>query len=150
MPDSKTSSGSRGSSGFTDDEKAAMKERAKEAKAASKKGSREEGEAVQRAKIEEMTGADREMAEQVRALVTRIAPELEPRTWYGMPAWYRDGKVLCFFQPASKFKARYATFGVDESARLDEGSMWATSWALTGITKADEQRLAEIIKRAVG
>ena len=149
MPDSKTSSGSRGSSGFTDDEKAAMKERAKEAKAASKKGSREEGEAVQRAKIEEMTGADREMAEQVRALVTRIAPELEPRTWYGMPAWYRDGKVLCFFQPASKFKARYATIGFSDLAQIDEGNLWPTSYGITRLGDAEKKKLAALIRQAV-
>lgn len=150
MADTKTTSGSgRGSGAFTDAEKEAMKERAREARAA-KKGSREDGEAAILAKIAEMPPADKEMAERIHALISRLAPELMPRTWYGMPAYYKDGKVLCFFQPAAKFKARYATFGFDEVAQLDEGDMWPTSYALRKLSKADEQRLADLIKRAIG
>jgi len=148
MADKQTTS-SRGSGGFTADEKAAMQERAKEAKAA-KKGSKEDGLAALRAKIDEMQGNDKAMAERFHALVMEHAPELQPRTWYGMPAYYKDGKVLCFFQSAAKFKARYATFGFDESAKLDDGNMWPTSFALTKLTPADEQRIVELIKRAMG
>jgi uncharacterized protein YdhG (YjbR/CyaY superfamily) len=144
-----TTTSPRGSGGFTDAEKEAIRERAKEAKAA-KKGGKEDGEAAVRAKIDEMKGNDKEMAERFHTLVMEHAPELQPRTWYGMPAYYRDGKVLCFFQAAAKFKARYATFGFDESAKLDEGNMWATSFALTKLTAADEKRIAELIKRALG
>jgi uncharacterized protein YdhG (YjbR/CyaY superfamily) len=137
-------------SGWTDEERAAMKEHAKELKAAAKKGrTKEDGEAEIRAKIAEMPAEDRAMAERIHALVRETAPDLVPRTWYGMPAYAKDGKVLCYFQPASKFKARYATFGFDESANLDEGSMWPTSWALTKLTKADEERLAELLRQAV-
>lgn len=145
----KQATGSRGSGGFTDAEKEAMRERAKEARAA-KKSSKQDGEAAVRAKIDEMEGNDKEMAERFHALVKEHAPELQPRTWYGMPAYYRDGKVLCFFQSAAKFKARYATFGFDESAKLDDGNMWPTSFALVKLTAADEKRIVELIKRAMG
>jgi uncharacterized protein YdhG (YjbR/CyaY superfamily) len=139
----------RGSGGFTDAEKAAMQERAREAKAA-RKGSKEDGRAALLAKIAEMPSPDREMAERIHAIVSEVAPELQPRTWYGMPAYYRNGKVLCFFQAAAKFKARYATFGFDEEAKLDEGNMWPTSYALSKLTPADERRIAELVKRALG
>ena len=136
--------------GFTADEKAAMRERAREAKAEAKRGAdREAGERDLLAKIAEMPDSDRVMAERVHAIVTEVAPELMPKTWYGMPAYAKDGKNVCFFQAADKFKARYATFGVDEAANLDEGNMWPTSWALTRLTPADEQRIRELVKRAV-
>jgi uncharacterized protein YdhG (YjbR/CyaY superfamily) len=149
MADKTTTTTARGSGGFTDAEKEAMRERAKEAKAA-KKGGKQDGEAAVRAKIDEMTGNDKAMAERFHALVSEHAPELQPRTWYGMPAYYKDGKVLCFFQAAAKFKARYATFGFDESAKLDDGNMWATSFAITKMTAADEKRIVELIRRAMG
>jgi uncharacterized protein YdhG (YjbR/CyaY superfamily) len=138
------------SAGFTAEEKAAMRERAREAKAEAKRGAnREAGERDLLSKIAEMPESDRVMAERIHAIVTEVAPELLPKTWYGMPAYARDGKNVCFFQPADKFKARYATFGVDEAANLDEGTMWATSWAITRLTDADEQRIRELVKRAV-
>ena len=144
---SRTTSRGGDPGGFTAEEKAAMKERAQELKASRRKG-KADGEADLRAKIEEMTGSDREMAERIDAIVKEVAPHLEPRTWYGMPAYALNGKVLCYFQSAAKFKARYATFGFDESARLDEGSMWPTSWALTKLTKADERRIADLVRKA--
>jgi uncharacterized protein YdhG (YjbR/CyaY superfamily) len=143
-----TASSRKASGGFTDEERAAMQERAKEAKAA-KSGKKGNGEAEVLAKIAEMQDSDRVMGERIHAIVTATAPDLVPRTWYGMPAYARDGKVLCFFQSAEKFKARYATFGFDDSARLDDGTMWPTSFALTRLTKADEKRIAELVKKAV-
>jgi uncharacterized protein YdhG (YjbR/CyaY superfamily) len=135
---------------FTADEKAAMKERAKELKAESRRSAaKADGEADLRAKIAEMDDADRVLAERIDAVVRASAPELTPKTWYGMPAYARDGKIICFFQSAAKFKARYATFGFNEDAKLDEGTMWATSWALTELTEADEKRIAELVKKAV-
>ena len=132
---------------FTAEEKAAMKERARELKAA-KAGA--DGEADLLAKIAELPEPDKGMAERIHTLIKEAAPSLTARTYYGMPAWAKDGKVLCFFQPAAKFKARYATFGFDEVAQLDEGDMWPTSYALRKLSKADEQRLADLIKRAIG
>jgi uncharacterized protein YdhG (YjbR/CyaY superfamily) len=131
--------------GFTSAEKAAMKERAKELKAASN-----EAEALKEllAKIAEMPPADRIMAERIHAVVTASAPALSPRTWYGMPAYAKDGKIVCFFQPADKFKARYATFGFNDDAKLDEGAMWPTSWALTKLSAADEARIGALVKKA--
>ena len=134
------------SSGFTAEERAAMKERAKELKASA---SRAEGERDVLAKIAEMPGSDRAMAERIHAIVTASAPDLSPRTWYGMPAYTKDGKVVCFFKSADKFKSRYATFGFEETANLDEGAMWPTSWALTSLTAADERKIAALVKRAV-
>lgn len=137
--------------GWTDEERAAMKEHAAELKRAAKRGAaRADGEADVRAKIAEMPESDRVMAERIHEIVTASAPDLVPRTWYGMPAYARDGKVICFFQAADKFKARYATFGFNDVAALDEGTMWPTSWALTKLSKADEERIAELVKRAVG
>ena len=132
---------------FTAEEKAAMKERAKELKAA-KAGA--DGEADLLAKIAEMPESDRVMAERLHALIKEAAPELVPRTYYGMPAWAKDGKVLCFFQAADKFKVRYATFGFNDGATIDDGSMWPTSWALTKLTDADAKKLVALVKQAQG
>nr|WP_233581087.1 DUF1801 domain-containing protein [Streptomyces triticirhizae] len=131
-----------------------MKERAKEVRASSRRLSREERAAQDEAavveKIAEMEGSDRAMAEQVHAIVKASAPELTPRLWYGMPAYARDGKVVCFFQSAAKFNARYATLGFNDAATLDEGTMWPTAFALTGLTPADERRIRDLVVRAVG
>ena len=135
----------KASKGFTDEERAAMRERAKESKRAGKG----DGEADVRAKIAEMEGSDRAMAERIHALVKDSAPDLAPRTWYGMPAYAKDGKVVCFFQSAQKFKARYATLGFSDSANLDDGSMWPTSYALKQLTAADEKAIAALLARAV-
>jgi uncharacterized protein YdhG (YjbR/CyaY superfamily) len=131
---------------FSDAERDAMKERAREQKAA-KAGA--DGEAEVLAKIAEMTGSDRAMAEKIHAIVKANAPTLMVKTWYGMPAYARDGKIVCFFQAASKFKYRYATLGFNEDAKLDDGSMWPTSWALTELTAADEKRVADLVKKSV-
>ncbi|MFF0200883.1 iron chaperone [Streptomyces sp. NPDC005017] len=140
--------------GFTAEERAAMKEHAQEAKKAARRGSRAEKEAEAArdvlAKIAEMEGQDRVLAERVHALVTENAPQLAPKLWYGMPAYALDGKVLCFFQSAAKFKARYATLGFNDPAQLDDGSMWATTFALTDVTDEVAGRIAELVKRAVG
>jgi uncharacterized protein YdhG (YjbR/CyaY superfamily) len=127
---------------FTKEERAAMKERAREAK-----GKNDESALL--AKIAEMPEPDRVMAERLHELVMEAAPGLSPRTWYGMPAYAKDGKVVCFFQSAHKFKARYATFGFSDRANLDDGSMWPTSFALTTLTRADEKRIAALVKKAV-
>ena len=138
------------SEGWTDEERAAMKEHAKELKAAAKRGAaKADGEADVLAKIAEMPKADREMAERIHEVVKANAPDLAPRTWYGMPAYSKDGKVVCFFQAADKFKARYATFGFNDIANLDEGAMWPTSWALTKLTAADEATIGALVKKAV-
>jgi len=131
---------------FSAEERAAMKERAAELKAQANKA---DGEAMLLAKVAEMTGTDRDMAERLHAIITSVAPELVPRTWYGMPAYSKDGDVLCFFQSAGKFKARYASFGFTDKANLDEGSMWVTSFALTKLTAADEKKIAALVKQAV-
>lgn len=136
--------------GWTDEERAAMKEHARELKTAAKRGAAaEEGEADVRAKIAEMPKDDRDMAERIHAVIKANAPALESKTWYGMPAYAKDGRVVCFFQPASKFKARYATLGFNDAANLDDGAMWATSWALTELTDADEAKIAALVKKAV-
>jgi hypothetical protein len=132
---------------WTDDEIAAMQERAKELKAA--KGGKLDGEADLLAKIAEMPEPDRGVAERIHAVVMASAPDLAPRTWYGMPAWAKDGKVLCFFTPAAKFKERYASFGFQTGANLDEGTMWPTSWALTELTAADEAAIGALVRKAV-
>jgi len=131
--------------GFTDDEKAAMRERAREVKAEALKA---DGESDLLAKIAEMPQPDRGIAERIHALIKANAPGLASKTWYGMPAYARDGKVVCFFQPADKFKARYATIGFSDEANLDEGAMWPTSFALTKLTAADEARLVVLVKKA--
>jgi uncharacterized protein YdhG (YjbR/CyaY superfamily) len=138
------------SEGWTDEERAAMQERAKEMKSASRRGKAKiDGEADLLAKVAEMPEADRAMAERLHAIIKESAPNLEAKTWYGMPAYAKDGKVVCFFQPADKFKARYATFGFNDVANLDDGAMWPTSWALTKLTAADERRIRELVKKAV-
>ena len=138
------------SEGWTDEERAAMKEHAKELKAAARRGAaKADGEADVLAKIAEMPDADRRLAERIHEVVKANAPDLTPKTWYGMPAYAKDGKVVLFFQSADKFKARYATFGFNDSANLDEGTMWPTSFALTKLTAADEARIGELVKRAV-
>ena len=149
MAERKSKTRGASSKGFTEEERATMKERAKELKAEARASrSREEGERDLLAKIAEMPPADRVLAQQLHELVTATAPELTPKTWYGMPAWARDGKVVCFFKPASKFDARYATFGFEDAARIDEGSMFVTSFGLTELTKADGARIVELVKRA--
>jgi len=138
------------SEGWTDEERAAMKEHAKELKAAAKRGAaRADGEADVVAKIADMPASDRVMAERLHEVIKANGPDLTPRTWYGMPAYAKDGKVVCFFQAADKFKARYATFGFNDIANLDDGAMWPTSWALTKLTAADEATIGALVKKAV-
>jgi len=133
--------------GFTADERAAMKERARELKAAARA---EEGESALLAKIAEMPESDRSMAERIHAIVKASAPALTPKTWYGMPAYAdKDDKIVCFFQSADKFGARYATFGFNDSANLDEGGMWPTAFALKALTADDEAKIAALVKKAV-
>jgi uncharacterized protein YdhG (YjbR/CyaY superfamily) len=140
----------KSTTGFTAEERAAMRERAKELKAEERASKdRAAGERALLEKIAELPKADRAMGTRLHELVTDAAPGLWPKTWYGMPAWARDGKVVCYFTPASKFKERYATFGFNASANLDEGTMWPTSFALTKLTPADEKRIAALVKKAV-
>ena len=134
------------SKGFTTEERAAMKERARELKAEAR---RADGEKALRAKIGEMPEPDRAMAERLHAIVEASAPALAPKTWYGMPAYAKDGKVVCYFQSAEKFGSRYATFGFNDTATLDDGNMWATSFALKELTAAEEARIAVLVKKAV-
>lgn len=138
--------------GWTDDEKAAMKARAKEMKAEARMSkNKEEGEKVALAAIANMPEPDRSMAERIHEIVKANAPELMPKTWYGMPAYTNaDGKVICFFQAAAKFNARYSTFGFNDVANLDDGKMWATSFALTQLTSAEEAKIAALVRKAVG
>ncbi|WP_369145175.1 iron chaperone [Streptomyces sp. R44] len=136
--------------GFTDDERAAMKDHAKELKAAKRRGAKADTEPEVLAKIAEMDDADRVLAERVHALVKENAPNLTAKTWYGMPAYARDGKVVLFFQSAQKFKSRYATLGFSDQAALDEDTMWPTSYALTSLTPATEKRIAALIAQAAG
>ena len=139
------------SEGFTDEERAAMRERAKELKAEARANkNKAEGESDLLAKIAEMPEPDRAMAERLHEIVKASAPDLSPKTWYGMPAYAnKDGKVLCFFQSAAKFNARYATFGFNDTANLDEGAMWPTSFALKELTAAEEATIAALVKKAV-
>jgi uncharacterized protein YdhG (YjbR/CyaY superfamily) len=139
------------SKGFTDEEKAAMKERAKELKAEARANKdKAEGESDVLAKIAEMQGSDRAMAKRLHEIIKASAPALSPKTWYGMPAYANeDGKVVCFFTPAAKFNSRYATFGFNDDANLDEGAMWPTSFALKELTANDEERIAALVKKAV-
>jgi uncharacterized protein YdhG (YjbR/CyaY superfamily) len=140
--------------GFTEDERAAMKEHAKEMKASARrsgsKTAQADAEADVLAKIAEMTDSDRVLAERLHAIVKDTAPELSPRTYYGMPAYAKDGKVVCFFKPAKKFKVRYAELGFNDAARLDDGAMWPTAYALTELTSDVEARIAELVKKAMG
>ena len=131
------------SKGFSDEEKAAMRERAREVKAG-----KADGESDLLAKIAEMPKADRDMAERLHALIKASAPDLSPRTWYGMPAYAKDGKVVCFFQSAHKFKSRYATLGFSDKANLDKGAMWPTSFALKELTAAEEKKIGSLVKKA--
>ncbi|MCI3277977.1 iron chaperone [Streptomyces cylindrosporus] len=152
-PAETTSATEKSYDGFTDEERGAMKERAQELKAAARRGSRAgkaDPEAEVLAKIAEMTDADRVLAERIHAIVRESAPELSPKLWYGMPAYARNGKVVCFFQAAQKFKARYATLGFNDEARLDEGSVWPTAFAVRELTAEDEALVAALVKRAVG
>ena len=146
-----TTATNKNSNGFTAEERAAMKDHAKDLKAAARRGAKAteadaEGEVL--AKIAEMAEPDRVMAERLHAIVKASAPALAPRTWYGMPAYAKDGKVVCFFQSAQKFKTRYATLGFSDNANLDEGAMWPTSYALTKLTATDEARIGALVKRA--
>ena len=140
------------SKGFTDEERAAMKERAQELKAEERANkNRAAGESAVLAKIAEMEGQDRAMAERLHEIVKASAPELSPKTWYGMPAYAnKDGKVVCYFQSAQKFKSRYATLGFNDEANLDEGAMWPVSFALKELGAAEEAKIGELVKRAVG
>jgi uncharacterized protein YdhG (YjbR/CyaY superfamily) len=139
------------SKGFTDEERAAMKARVQELKAEARASkSRAEGESDVLAKIATMREPDRAMAKRLHAIVKASAPVLSPKTWYGMPAYCKDDKVVCFFQSAQKFKTRYATFGFNAAAKLDDGSMWPVAFALTKLTTADEARIGALVKKAVG
>jgi uncharacterized protein YdhG (YjbR/CyaY superfamily) len=143
-----TTASRKKSKGFTDEERAAMKERAQELKAEARKA---DGESALLAKIDEMPKPDRDLAKGLHAIVKASAPALSPKTWYGMPAYANnDGKVVCYFTPASKFKSRYATFGFNDDANLDDGTMWPTSFALTELTAADEAKIGALVKKAVG
>ncbi len=141
------------SKGFTDEERAAMNERAQEQKAEARRGPRADnragGESDVLAKIAEMQGPDRAMAKRLHEIVKASAPALSPKTWYGMPAYAKDGKVVCFFQSAKKFNSRYATFSFSDAANLDEGAMWPTSFALKELTAAEEARIGALVKKAV-
>ena len=140
-----TTSGKK-SKGFTDEERAAMKERAQELKAEARKA---DGESAVLAKIAEMPEPDRALAERLHAIINASAPDLSPKTWYGMPAYAKDGKIVCYFQSADKFNSRYATFGFSDTANLDEGAMWPTSFALKELTAAEEARIGALVKKAV-
>jgi uncharacterized protein YdhG (YjbR/CyaY superfamily) len=140
------------SKGFTDEERAAIRERAQELKAPARRGPRPgkaDGESDVLAKIAEMPESDRAMAERLHAIIKASAPAVSPRTWYGMPAYAKEGKVVCFFQSAQKFKTRYATLGFSEEANLDEGAMWPVAFALNELTAAEEARIAALVKQAV-
>jgi uncharacterized protein YdhG (YjbR/CyaY superfamily) len=143
----------KASKGFTDDERAAMRERAREVKSAARRGSRAtkaDGESDVLAKIAEMPDHDRAIAERLHAIIKASAPGLSPRTWYGMPAYAKDGKVVCFFQSAHKFKTRYATLGFSDKANLDDGAMWPSAFALKELTAAEEARIGALVKKALG
>jgi uncharacterized protein YdhG (YjbR/CyaY superfamily) len=148
---STTASGKK-SKGFTDEERSAMKERAQEMKAEARRGPRADkadGESALLAKIAEMPEPDRAMAKRLHAIIKASAPALSPKTWYGMPAYAKDGKVVCFFQSAQKFKSRYATLGFSDTANLDKGAMWPTSFALKELTPAEEAKIGALVKKAV-
>jgi uncharacterized protein YdhG (YjbR/CyaY superfamily) len=151
-PKKKAGAAQKKSRGFTSEERAAMKERVRELKAEARRGSgagKADGESDLLAKIAEMPAADRAMAQRLHAIVKANAPDLSPKTWYGMPAYAKDGKVVCFFQSAQKFNARYATFGFNDTANLDDGAMWPTSFALRKLTDAEEARIVALVRRAV-
>jgi uncharacterized protein YdhG (YjbR/CyaY superfamily) len=144
-PANKTTAKATKSKGFTADERAAMKERAQELKAQARGA---DGEQAVLAKIAEMAEPDRVMAERLHAIIKESAPTLSPKTWYGMPAYAHDGKVVCYFQAASKFKSRYGTFGFNDTAKLDDGNMWPTAFALTTLTPAEEAKIAALVEKA--
>jgi uncharacterized protein YdhG (YjbR/CyaY superfamily) len=147
-----TSAIGKTSKGFTDEERAAMRERHQELKAAARRGpsaDKADGERAVLAKIAEMPEPDRTMAERLHAIIKASAPALSPKTWYGMPAYAKDGKVVCFFQSAQKFKTRYATLGFSDEANLDEGALWPTAFALKELTAAEEARIGALVKKAV-
>jgi uncharacterized protein YdhG (YjbR/CyaY superfamily) len=147
MAESKTATKRTGSTkGFTAAERAAMKERAKELKAEAAKA---DGEKALLEKVAEMKGNDKALATRLHAIITAAAPSLAPKTWYGMPAYAKDGKILCFFQSAAKFDSRYATFGFSDEANVDDGAMWPTSWALKELTAAEEKKIVALVKKAV-
>ncbi|MGW4330713.1 iron chaperone [Nocardia sp. NPDC004573] len=149
----RTSTKTKAAVGFTDEERAAMKEHAAELRTAARRGSRAakaDGENDVLAKIAGMSESDRVMAERLHAIIKASAPDLSPKLWYGMPAYAKDGKVVCFFQSAAKFKSRYATFGFNDIANLDDGTVWPTAFALTKLTAADEARIGDLVKKAVG
>jgi uncharacterized protein YdhG (YjbR/CyaY superfamily) len=139
-----TAAGGKKLKGFTDDERAAMKDRVKELKAGNA-----DGENAVLAKIAQMAEPDRAMAKRIHSIIKNSAPELSPRTWYGMPAYAKDDKVVCFFKSGEKFKARYATLGFSDKAKLDEGAMWATDFALKELTATEEARISALVKKAV-
>ena len=141
-----TTASKKKSKGFSDFERAAMKERARELKAEAEKA---DGESALLAKIAEMPGPDRAMAKRLHAIIMASAPALSPKTWYGMPAYAKDGKVVCFFQSAQKFKTRYASFGFSDEANLDEGAMWPVGFALKELTAAEEAKIGALVKKAV-
>jgi uncharacterized protein YdhG (YjbR/CyaY superfamily) len=141
-----TTASDKKSKGFTAEERAAMKERAQELKAEAAKA---DGESALLAKVAEMKGADRAMAKRLHSIIKASAPALSPKTWYGMPAYAKDGKVVCFFQSAQKFNSRYATFGFSDEANLDKGAMWPTSFALKELTAAEEAKIGALVKQAV-
>ena len=148
----KTTTSGKESKGFTDEERAAMKERAQELKAEARRGGRAgkaDGESAVLEKIAEMPEPDRAMAERLHAIVKASAPALSPKTWYGMPAYAKDGKVVCFFQSAQKFKSRYATIGFNDTANLDEGALWPVAFALKELTAAEEAKISALVKKAV-
>ncbi len=144
-----TTATNKKSKGFTAEEQAAMKERAQALKADARRGPRADGEGDVLAKIAAMQEPDRAMAKRLHAIIKASAPALSPKTWYGMPAYAKDGKIVCFFQSAQKFKTRYATFGFSDKANLDEGAMWPTAFALTELTADEEARIAALLKKAV-
>jgi uncharacterized protein YdhG (YjbR/CyaY superfamily) len=146
----RTTTARKSSAAFTDEERSAMKDRAQEVKSARGGASTDDDAQAVLDKIAELSKTDREMAESVHAVVTAAAPELAPRLWYGMPAYAKAGKVVCFFQPAAKFKARYATLGFNDPAALDDGNMWPTAYALTTVNAAEEKKIAALVKRAAG
>jgi uncharacterized protein YdhG (YjbR/CyaY superfamily) len=148
-----TSATDKPAAGFTDEERAAIKARAQELKTETRRGRRAdkaEGERAVLAKLAELPEPDRVLGERLHAVITASAPALSPKLWYGMPAYARDGKVVCFFQAADKFKERYATLGFSDQANLDDGAMWPTAFALTELTAADEARIGALVKQAVG
>ena len=142
----KTTKRTGSTTGFTAEERAAMKERAKELKAEAAKA---DGEKALLEKVAEMKGTDRAMATRLHEIITAAAPALSPKTWYGMPAYAKDGKIVCFFQSAAKFDSRYATFGFSDEANIDQGAMWPTSWALKELTAAGEKKIVTLVKKAV-